>query len=721
MPIQQKPVNMFNKGLITEAGELSFPEGASVDELNCDLLRDGSRRRRLGLALETGYQEVNVTTDANKAYSVDTWENAGGVPGLNFICVQVGADLSFFLDGTSVLSANKKSFSVTLTDFNSPSGTATNSPISITTIKGKLIVASPEINTFVIEYDPDGDSISTEEVAFRIRDFEWLGDTSTYFEGEDPATVTVARDYDTKNGGWDDDQNGQTGTALDYYIAQTGVYPPLTIPWFSYRTSDGRQSASEFDRYSGVTTRISNGRYIYDLYNINRQTKAGLSDGTLNYTETSRISTVETFSGRVFYSGMQNKNSGNIFFSPILTSAGEDLGDCFQVNDPSGDDPSDLLDTDGGVINIPEAYNITRLHTMGSKLLVFAENGVWSISGIDDVFRASSYSVSKITDAGLNHEKSFVARDVSRPYWWSLRGIYTIEVSKEFGAINAINISLPTIQTFYEDIDAESKATVRGTYDPVDNKVLWMYESNDETTSGKLTKALVFDETLSAFYPWDIGDSGNNLYSIVPFYLSGAGAEDQTFDVIDSSGNNVQAASGVNEVVATFSSRVFLTGGITILCRTNTDKYTFAKFTDTEFKDWGTATYSSYAEGAYDFVGDMSLKKTNVYVTSYLKVTEEDIVDTGTGYNYNRPSSCQVSTYWDFKTSTSQSPQEAYRLKELPTPSGAGAFPYPKTVTISRIRLRGRGRSFRIRYESTGSNDFHLLGYDVISEKNSRL
>ena len=43
--VSQKPVNVFNKGLITEAGELTFPEGASVDELNCALLRDGSRVR----------------------------------------------------------------------------------------------------------------------------------------------------------------------------------------------------------------------------------------------------------------------------------------------------------------------------------------------------------------------------------------------------------------------------------------------------------------------------------------------------------------------------------------------------------------------------------------------------------------------------------------------------------------------------------------------------
>jgi len=52
----QKPTVVFNKGLITERGELTFPEGASVDELNMSLERDGSRRRRLGLEYESGFQ-----------------------------------------------------------------------------------------------------------------------------------------------------------------------------------------------------------------------------------------------------------------------------------------------------------------------------------------------------------------------------------------------------------------------------------------------------------------------------------------------------------------------------------------------------------------------------------------------------------------------------------------------------------------------------------------
>jgi hypothetical protein len=58
--VSQKAVVVLNKGLNTEAGELTFPEGASVDELNFQLERDGSRRRRLGLKFESGFQEFGA-------------------------------------------------------------------------------------------------------------------------------------------------------------------------------------------------------------------------------------------------------------------------------------------------------------------------------------------------------------------------------------------------------------------------------------------------------------------------------------------------------------------------------------------------------------------------------------------------------------------------------------------------------------------------------------
>jgi len=57
----QKTVNTFIKGLYTEASVMTYPENTSSDELNFDLLIDGTRRRRRGIAYESNYQNSSFT------------------------------------------------------------------------------------------------------------------------------------------------------------------------------------------------------------------------------------------------------------------------------------------------------------------------------------------------------------------------------------------------------------------------------------------------------------------------------------------------------------------------------------------------------------------------------------------------------------------------------------------------------------------------------------
>jgi len=94
--LTQKVVNTFVKGLITEAGELTFPENASVDELNCDLRRDGSRRRRLAAKVEDSRVLSSFTVSTSTRFHTGKWENVGGQSGLEFLVLQVGSTLRFY-------------------------------------------------------------------------------------------------------------------------------------------------------------------------------------------------------------------------------------------------------------------------------------------------------------------------------------------------------------------------------------------------------------------------------------------------------------------------------------------------------------------------------------------------------------------------------------------------------------------------------------------------
>ena len=92
------------------------------------------------------------------------------------------------------------------------------------------------------------------------------------------------------------------------------------------------------------------------------------------------------------------------------------LGECLQQNDPTSEQISDLLATDGGTIRVSGAVGIKVLYVIDASLYIFAENGVWRIEGIDGVFSPTGFAVKKITDVGIVDAGSFVVADGS-PIW----------------------------------------------------------------------------------------------------------------------------------------------------------------------------------------------------------------------------------------------------------------------------------------------------------------
>jgi hypothetical protein len=74
MPVSGvKQYNTFVKGLVTEAGPLTYPENASLDEENFVLNRDGSRQRRLGMDTFLGTPPLSQMT-LWACFAGTTWE-----------------------------------------------------------------------------------------------------------------------------------------------------------------------------------------------------------------------------------------------------------------------------------------------------------------------------------------------------------------------------------------------------------------------------------------------------------------------------------------------------------------------------------------------------------------------------------------------------------------------------------------------------------------------
>ena len=764
--LNQKVTNTFIKGLITEAGELTFPADASVDELNCLLERDGSRKRREGIDFEESDVNSTFSVRDSDIVKVDTWSNVAGIPDKELLVVQVNNRLHFYDKGDIPYSGNQlTSFSWVL---NSSTTSATSFiPLSnlgytgegainddkceFTSISGMLIVAHPSLETTAIIATLDTSrgysvwSFKVEPITFRSRDFKRLSNRIALSESVAESAVSAERVYDTRNSGW----IGEKGAAaLSTYVGTTPFeFPALNLSWFAGKDSDGNFSVTEWENIQAGSSVIGQGHNLVNFFNRDRsalgsyRTRAGgtksLPSSLATEVIKDRFSTVVAMSGRVFYSGLNRGNheeSNVVLFSRIVEGASSTvsidstgLGDCHQKNDPTSEDFPDLLDDDGGVIRIPEAYGIRKLHQFNNGVFVFAENGVWQIKGIDDVFRATGFAINKISSIGLFNRETFVSAD-GIPFWWSDQGIHTLGFNDQTFQAAENNISLTTIQKFFDKINATQKSKCTGVFDPINKRIFWMYPKEDEIVEAKLNNFLILDIALEAFYPWSVSDtSGDSPHILGASYYKGFSSAVLEYNIISNAGDTVVDAT-LNPVIKYDNgfvstgepSLIFLSARSTGAGPAN--GFSMAYFYKTDFKDWGSANYSSFAEAGYEFMGDLMLRKNAPYVQVYSRVTETGWTgDELSGYQPIKEGSLLVSSFWDFSKTGTQT-QQAYRLKPMPVVNSSNLtdFGYPDTVIDTRLKIRGRGKSMRLKFESEEGKDFHLLGYGVLSATNRR-
>lgn len=172
---QDKEYRTFVGGLNTEANPLTFPENTARGLDNVDLLRDGSIRRRRGIAYEEdgNYSPSAFGPDlATWAISSHEWTSVDGNDNLNFLVLQIGGDLYFHDLGADPMSEaviGKISLSaVRITE------TYANDSVSTASGKGKLFVVSPSISPAYIQYDQDANTFTGVKITVKIRDTDGI-------------------------------------------------------------------------------------------------------------------------------------------------------------------------------------------------------------------------------------------------------------------------------------------------------------------------------------------------------------------------------------------------------------------------------------------------------------------------------------------------------------------------------------------------------------------
>lgn len=204
-PKSNKLYRTFSKGLITEAGFLTYPENASTDELNTVIKTKGSRSRRFGIDYEQGSLSVAVDSNVTQldVASVYSWRAVNNDSSVNFLCVQVKGKIYFYdLDAVPITGATLP-FTLDLTAYASPTALSTDvqgEPVQMSSGKGYLFVASKYIEPLICEYAPLTGTLAVLPITILMRDFDGVADSlANEFQ---PTSLSNLHYYNLRNQGW---------------------------------------------------------------------------------------------------------------------------------------------------------------------------------------------------------------------------------------------------------------------------------------------------------------------------------------------------------------------------------------------------------------------------------------------------------------------------------------------------------------------------------------
>ncbi len=219
----------FNQGLNTDSSEIAFPDGFSTDERNYELLLDGSRRRRRGLAQESGGSDKTVSSTGGICQSF-VWTNVGGDPEKTFIVHKLFDDL-YFTDDTETVSTTFHSDTIDLASFRVASGNPSQKPVCFSSGRGYLIVTGELIDPLIIEYRAATDDFQVTTAYPCIRDYS--DQTDGTLVSQFPTTLSAAVRYNLLNRGWTDSE------ITTYYTDDGSTrYPNKSVPpWKAYARS----------------------------------------------------------------------------------------------------------------------------------------------------------------------------------------------------------------------------------------------------------------------------------------------------------------------------------------------------------------------------------------------------------------------------------------------------------------------------------------------------
>lgn len=760
---KEKVYSSFVRGIITEASPLTYPENSSIDEDNFLLKRDGSRTRRLGIDYEslytlvpTGLTEETITSTK---ISFHYWTTTGGTSSFNIGVVRISDRLWFMDMSTENPSANLLNSG----NYISISG-LDKADLDASVLNANLIIVSDDLESpIALTYDGSTDTVTQETIELQVRDI-WGVDDGLVIDNR-PTTLSSKHTYNLRNQGWSKSiKTEDSYEAIRNYYNERTRYPSNADNWTLGRNTNPSSGDYELfqgkrmDRNSVGNSPAPKGAHVIDAFNrgTSRTTQANrpaetsppslfVSDVSgLNLDrELGNITSIASYAGRVFYSGVysnitqldsRSPNYSNyVFFTQVVTS-NDKLGKCYQEADPTSATINDLVDSDGGTVAIPECNQIIKIASAENSLLIFGDNGVWELFGDTNGFVATSFQVSKISTNGVLGAKSII--NVGNGFiYFSEAGIYTLTADQGSLRFRAENISLTTIQSLYLQIPDVAKRLAKGFYDEKENVIRWMYNDStdysENNSPNTYNKELVYDITLQAFYKNSISALDEDSpyicdYIKVPGFLVNSEASEVLV------GSDFVVDTALEQVIITEFFSETKSSQFSFLTISGTS-FTVSKYRNDNYTDWelagsgAGADYVSYLVTGYELFEDLMREKTVPYILFYFNRTEESYeLDGSSNLVLTKPSSCLVQAQWNWANSANSgrwgTQFEAYRLLRNYIPSGAGdSFDYGDSVIVTKHKLRGHGKCLSLKITSSEGKAMEILGWGVTATANNRV
>jgi len=614
-----------------------------------------------------------------------------------------------------------------------------NSKIETSVINNKCVIVSKDLpRPVLLTYNVSTGAVTQSTIQIQIRDIYGVDDA--LFLDTRPVTLTNTHKYNLRNQGWNKNIVTTTGAdAITLTKTDLGVYPANSDNWTLGKISNA--SSADYEKYDPDTLnknsfsnyQIAKGSFIIDAFErgVGRMNASDVTSGLPTDREEGNISTITSYAQRLFYSGIESNvtgpdirspnYSGYIFFSKIIKSD-DDFGTCHQEADPTDPGINDLIDTDGGSIQIPDITRVVRIIASQASILVFAENGVWEIYGDTGGFIATSFQASKISTNGITNGDSVVNVNGNFIYW-SKAGIYLLKPDAASGRFAAESLSLTSIQDLYLNIPEVAKDFAKGIYDEKENRVRFLYNDSASYSSSNYpnsyNKELIYDLTLKAWSKNEISSLISDSpyiadYALIPGYSVTTREESVvagTDTVLVTAGDTVVVPDDVA------SSRTEQFSFLTIVGTS----FTLSKYNGSDFLDWKTkdsvgVNYSSYLYTGYELFGDIMKEKQIPYIFFYLQKTEDGFQASGTDLVFTNQSSCKVQAQWGWSNSAANGKWgnefQAYRILRNYTPSGVGdTYDSGDSMVVTKNKLRGSGKCLSLYIRSEAGKDMKLLGW----------